>query len=149
MAGKKIAINGKVGFAPPMSPWIYDDKGYLIASQSMQGGGAITFFPASGWDDALTAAAGGGQSSALELNYRNSRITTVATAADSVVLPVAQPGMQMTVVNADAADALAIFPASGDAINALAADASISVAANKTITFYCVKAGLWHSNLTA
>jgi hypothetical protein len=44
---------------------------------------------------------------------------------------------------------MAVFPGTGDAINALAANASLSVAANKAIIFFCVSVGVWHSLLTA
>lgn len=97
----------------------------------------------------LTAAAGGGQANALQLTRESNHVSTVATAADSVKLPVAKPGMWITVQNAAAANAMNVFPSSGDAINALAADTAISVAANKVIDFYCTSPGKWGSNLTA
>jgi hypothetical protein len=77
------------------------------------------------------------------------RVTTVGTAADSVKLPAALAGDQVVVINAAAANAMAVFPGTGDAINALSANASLSVAANKTVLFYCAVAGTWNSILTA
>jgi hypothetical protein len=147
MAGKITALNGRVNYTLPHTPFIVDDAGYVIGLQHMNG--VVTMLPAARWENSITAFAGGGQANAYALGYANARVTTVATAADSVILPVAVPGMKMTVVNAAAANAMAVFPATGDAINALAADASLSVAANKAITFECVVAGRWHSNLTA
>lgn len=97
----------------------------------------------------LTALASGGQTGATSLDAALCRVTTVATAADSVVLPVAFAGRRIVVVNAAAANAMAVFPALGDVINALSANASISVAANKTIEFVCVVTGTWNSMLTA
>lgn len=111
--------------------------------------GSQMFFPAGKSDNGLTAFAGGGQASALQLNYRKSRVTTVATAADSVKLPKAVAGMSMTVINAAAANAMNVFPASGESINALSADTAISVAANKSIQFDCAVNGTWNTNLTA
>ncbi len=99
--------------------------------------------------NALTAHAGGGQGSATALTREINRVTTVATAGDSVVLPAATAGKVVTVVNAAAANAMDVFPATGEIINALAANTAISVAANKTITFYCAVAGTWNSMLTA
>lgn len=96
----------------------------------------------------LTALAGGAQAGTA-LTREINRVTTVATAADSVQLPAATAGRTVTVINAAAANAMAVFPQTGEIINALAANASISVAANKTITFFCAVAGTWNSMLTA
>jgi hypothetical protein len=97
----------------------------------------------------VTAFAGGGQAGAVVLSEAINRVTTVGTAADSVKLPPASPGMVITIINAAAANAMAVFPWTGEYINALAVNTAISVAANKTITFYCATPGLWNSNLTA
>ena len=97
----------------------------------------------------ITAFAGGGQASATQLSARLSRVTTVATAADSVKLPPAVPNRECVVINAAAANAMNIFPQSGEIINALAADAAISCAANKVMEFFCAVAGTWNSQLTA
>lgn len=113
--------------------------------------GDVTFggAPLDSVANALTAHAGGGQGSGLALTHDINRVTTVGTAADSVKLPAAVAGKHVVVINAAAANAMAVFPASGEVINALSADASISVAANKTITFWCAVAGTWNSQLTA
>lgn len=110
----------------------------------------------------LTAFAGGGQTSALLLPSAFNVVTTVGTAADSVLLPQCvtgvggntgglsnTDGLQVIVVNAAAANAMAVFPQTGQSINALSANASLSVAANKTIAFTCAASGIWYSNLTA
>lgn len=99
--------------------------------------------------NALTAFAGGGQANATPLAAGVNRVTTVATAADSVRLPPAVAGMQVTLINAAAANALNVFPATGEAINALAANTAFSVAANRAVIFVCGVAGTWHSVLTA
>jgi hypothetical protein len=99
--------------------------------------------------DGLTAHAGGGQGSATALPASINRFTTVASANDSAVLPASAPGMQITVVNATATNSMNVFPASGDAINALSANAAFGVAAGKTATFFCTAAGQWHTILTA
>ena len=106
-------------------------------------------FPTVSYTNAITAHAGGGQQASSPLNTVINRVTTVATAADSVTLPVDAPGMQLTVINAAAANSMNVFPNTGDAINALAANAAFAVAANKTATFYSTVAGQWHSLLTA
>lgn len=99
--------------------------------------------------NAITAHAGGGQGSAVALTTQINRVTTVGTAADSVKLPAATAGKYIVVINAAAANAMNCFPASGDAINALTADTALSIAANKTVVFYCAVAGTWNSVVTA
>lgn len=99
--------------------------------------------------NALTAHVGGGQGSALQLAKQINRVTTVASAGDSVKLPAAVAGYQVTVINAAAANAMDVFPQTGEIINALSANTALSVAANKTIIFTCAVAGTWNSLLTA
>lgn len=104
--------------------------------------------------DNITAHAGGGQASAFAITGPYARITIVASAGDSVVLPPSIRGMEITVVNDAAANAANVFPASaaqggvagGDAINALGANTafSLTVAAGPTI-FYCFSNGLWRT----
>jgi hypothetical protein len=53
------------------------------------------------------------------------------------------------VVNAAAANSMNVFPAVGEKINALAANAAFAVAANKVAVFYVTGPGQWHSLLTA
>lgn len=110
--------------------------------------GASTGYVTQSAVNGLTALAGGAQAGTA-LTRQINRVTTVATAADSVQLPAATVGRVVTVINAAAANAMAVFPQTGEIINALAANASISVAANKVITFYCAVAGTWNSQLTA
>lgn len=111
--------------------------------------------------DTITAAAGGGQTNAVLLTSAVNRVTVVATAADSVKLPLCrtgptdavgggQPsntlGQMMYVINADSADSMNVFPSSGGSINALAGDAAYAVAANKTVGFICI-GNIWYSLL--
>lgn len=100
-------------------------------------------------NDALTALAGGAQVGATALTAGINRVTTVASAADSVILPLATPGLEVVVINAAAANAMNVFPAVGDLINALSANTAISVVANKTMRFHCAVAGKWNTILTA
>lgn len=132
----------------PEMPFLVDEAtgdlvGYLSKNGTQQ------WFPASGCDNALTAFAGGGQANAVQLRYRKSRVTTVGSAADSVKLPKAIAGMEMSVTNAAAANSMNVFPSSGEIIDAGAADAAVAIAANKTRVFHCVTNGTWHSVLTA
>ena len=107
------------------------------------------FFNLTTTADSLTASTTQTQAGGLLLGAVINRISTVGSASDAVTLPPSVAGAWMIVINAAAANAMLIFPAVGDAINAIAANSSLSVAANKTILFYCVTAGRWHSILTA
>jgi hypothetical protein len=104
--------------------------------------------------NALVAHAGGGQAAAIadaaaSITADIARITTVASAADSVALPAALKGRCVTVNNAAAANSMNVFPQVGDAINALGANAAFAMAANKSAEFTCAVAGQWHAVLTA
>ena len=96
----------------------------------------------------ITALAGGTQAGSPLTNVF-SRVTTVATAGDSVLLPVAVPGRVLFVINAAAANSMNVFPNTGDAINAIAANGAFAMAANKMAMFACAVAGTWNTNLTA
>jgi hypothetical protein len=97
----------------------------------------------------IAAFAGGGQANAVALTADFNRVTTVATANDSVKLPSATVGKQVLVVNAAAANSMNVFPSAGEGINALANDAAFAMAANRTAIFACVVAGKWNVVLTA
>ena len=99
--------------------------------------------------DNVAALAGGGQAGATPITAMNARVTTVGTAADSVGLPPSKAGLILYVTNAHATNSMNVFPASGDAINALSANAAFAVAATKTCGFICYTAGRWHTLLTA
>jgi hypothetical protein len=96
----------------------------------------------------LTALAGGGQSGATLLSASISRVSTVATAADSVQLPNAYAGREHHVINAGA-NSMNVFPQTGETINALSANAAFAVASGKTCSFYCPADGAWYANLSA
>lgn len=99
-------------------------------------------------NEGLTALAGGAQAgTALSLGLN--RVTVVATAGDSVQLPLVTGGVMVVVVNADSADSLNVFPQTGQTINAGAANAAFAVAAGKTAIFFQALDGSWWAVLTA
>ena len=98
--------------------------------------------------NAITARAGGGQTNATALTSRFNRITTSATTGDSVRLPAAKAGASVFVFN-KGANSVDVFPASGDKVNALSADAAYAVAATKGAMFACMVDGTWDTILTA
>lgn len=97
----------------------------------------------------LTALAGGAQAGTSLANFQVNRFTTVASGNDSAQLPPAKQGMERVVINAAAANSMNVFPATGEFIDAGAANAAVAVAANKTRIFFCAVDGTWNSVLTA
>lgn len=107
--------------------------------------------PAFGANDGLVALAGGGQTGATALAANGAvvnRITTVVNSGDSVILPSALAGMVIMVANSGA-NPSNVFPATGEKINALAANSAFSLANGKNVIFFSPVAGQWYANLTA
>lgn len=94
------------------------------------------------WTNAITAFAGGGQTSATQIVAQLNRITTCATAGDSVKLPLAVPGALLYIANTGAAYAN-VFPFLGDAIGTLAVNTAVSCPAGSSVRFTCEVAGTW------
>lgn len=93
----------------------------------------------------ITAYASGGQANATALTGRYNNVTTCATDGDSVKLPAAAQGGQVTVKNSGATS-LAVFPAASDSINALAANLSVNVPVGGELTFTAISAVVWETN---
>jgi hypothetical protein len=96
----------------------------------------------------VTAHAGGGQGSAVAITGDVVEIATCASGGDSIILPAAEEGMNICVINhgAESAD---IFPATGEDINEAAANAAIACAADATRLFFCYADGHWESVILA
>jgi hypothetical protein len=156
----------------PTARYSVIDQGEHIDMFQILGPGAIIqsgetwnglFYGNSMAQDNITAHAGGGQANAVQMIGPYLRVTTVATAGDSIVLMPAIRGMVISVVNDDptaGGKSLNIFPASaaqggitgGDAINALGANTAYAL--NNTFAtvspgivtiFYCFSNGLWRT----
>lgn len=100
----------------------------------------------------VTAFAGGGQASATQLTTSNNRVPTVATAADSVKLPLAVAGQTIHLVNGHATNSMQVFGGGTDTINDVATGTGVAQAAGKAATYFCTKsapAGLWYRVLSA
>jgi hypothetical protein len=93
----------------------------------------------------ITAHAGGGQGSAVLLTTYYNRVDTVATAGDSVKLPVAGIGKIFIIKNNTTTD-LAVFPATSGTINSGSANASITIPGGDTKTFYGDSTTNWDTN---
>lgn len=71
---------------------------------------------------------------------------TGADGTKGILLPAAAAGVTYHIKNSDAANAiLKVYPASGDAINALAADGAISMAAKTSATFIALDGNTWYT----
>ncbi len=96
----------------------------------------------------LVAKAGGGQSGATPLTGNINRVITVASAADSCLLPNGTVGKRLTVYNATA-NSTTIYPQTGQSIGTGSANAGFAVGAGKGCLFECVANGLWNVILGA
>jgi len=73
-------------------------------------------------------------------------LVTAADATKGVKLPTAAAGKVVVIKNADAANAvLKIWPFSGDAVNAIAADGVFSIAAKTSVMLVAYDATTWYS----
>ncbi len=107
---------------------------------------AFRYLTGTNFEDNITAFAGGGQASAYQLSGQMSRITTVASGADSVALPKAilvgigdsRPGALgfLAFVRNDGANAMQVFGATPDTINGAATGTGVSVGAGKSALFW-------------
>jgi hypothetical protein len=74
-------------------------------------------------------------------------LVTGADATKGALLPTPYDGMEVIVVNSDAANAiLKVYPTTGKAINAIAANGAISMAAKASAIFkYLASTGIWYT----
>jgi hypothetical protein len=95
----------------------------------------------------IAANVGGTQATGTALKTMLNNITA-AGASYSVTLPVSSPGLEITVHNISTQTVL-VFPNAGgtttEVINALAANASISLPTNTSTVFTCTVAGQWYT----
>jgi hypothetical protein len=104
----------------------------------------------SSYTDSIVALAGGGATGATQLTSIINRVTTVATANDSVMMPVSAPGTTVKVLNSGA-NTLKLFAntvsalQSGvlDTLNGTAGATGITVAAGQAAELSCYSAGAW------
>lgn len=94
--------------------------------------------------DNITAHAGGGQSAAFPITTQTARITVVATAGDSIILPPSTPGMELLIIN-HGANAMQVFGLSPDTIDDQATGTGVSQMANSLVIYTCATAGAWYT----
>lgn len=122
----------------------YDRGPQLFDPGLMTGGGGMTA------TTGIVAKAGGTRAAATPLTAAVNHIITCATAADSVSLPAAVGGQEVTVINSGTA-AAQVFAAPGtsDTINGVIAATGISLASGGRAQFVSPGPGLWFSILSA
>ncbi len=96
----------------------------------------------------LTALAGGGRPGATPINAAVNQFATVATGADSCVLPVAYPGLEIIIQN-DGAASLQVFGNGSDTINGTAGATGVALANGSTACYACALAGQWKRFVSA
>jgi hypothetical protein len=122
---------------------------FSVDAHALRGGGggsvsATSIATAESGEDSLTAFATGGQTSATALSatVTNHRVSTVATAGDSVKLPAATVGLRHYVRN-DGVAAMQVFGQSTETINGVASATGISQAPGMGVWYICTTAGAW------
>lgn len=95
--------------------------------------------------DNITARAGGGQALATVLTTELNKVTTVATAGDSVLLPASAAGLTVLIENATA-NPCQVYGAGTDTINNVATATGVSQMAGSVVLYTCYAAGTWYAN---
>lgn len=140
----------------PVARAQYIDQGeHLDVSQVLAVGGSVNagqtwnnqLYGQAMAQDNITAHAGGGQALGVPITGPLARVTIVASAGDSVTLPNAIRGMEIAIANDAAANSMNVFPAVGESINALGANAAFAevVSATGPTIFFCFSNGLWRT----
>lgn len=101
-----------------------------------------------GTTSGIIATPGGTQATSIELKSAFNELTTVATAADGVILPAAKSGLRITVLNSGAA-AAQVFANGDDTINGTAGNVGVALAAGACALYICVKNGVWQRFVSA
>lgn len=96
----------------------------------------------------IVALAGGGRTGAPVLNAGSNEVVTVASGADSVVLPKAVLGAVIVVVNAGASS-LQVFANGSDTINGTAGATGVAQGNGLTALYIAADLGQWYRILSA
>jgi len=95
-----------------------------------------------GGTDSITAFATGGQTNATAMTSNVNRVTTVATAADSVKLPAATAGRVVYVAN-DGANSMQVFGAATETINGVASATGVPQPVGTRVAYISAADGKW------
>lgn len=95
--------------------------------------------------DGITAFAGGGQAGATPITVEISRVTTVATSGDSVLLPPAVAGLSLGVTN-HGAKPMQVYGSGTDTINDIAYGTGVSQMVGSEVIYFSPAQGKWYAN---
>jgi hypothetical protein len=94
--------------------------------------------------DNITASATQTQAGATPIVAQLSRVTTVASSGNAVVLPPALPGIDLIVANADG-NPMTVFASGSDTVNGFAGNVGVQQMAQCVAIYLCVSKGAWLS----
>lgn len=94
--------------------------------------------------DNIVAKASGTQANATQLVAQTSRVATVATAGDAILLPASVAGLELLVIN-HGTNAMQVFGAGTDTIDDVATATGVSQMPNSLVIYTCATAGKWYS----
>jgi hypothetical protein len=158
----KVVVDGSVGVGSVPARfefWTATTGGTLTKALTIDASQALTptgsfggLFKLNSTETGITAHAGGTQAAAFALSATKSvhNVTTVGTAADSVVLPASTGGGAIHwIKNSAAANSLQLFGLAADTIDGVAAATGVAVAAGKSRIVHDSVSGAWQSILGA
>ena len=117
----------------------------VASGATIANSGTATGFGSSTAVDSITAGSTQTQAGATALTGTINRVTVSGTNGDGVQLPTAVAGLTCLIINADAAQTIDVWPASGDKIQGGSTDAvdPTSIAAGTSREFYSIDAAEW------
>ena len=120
------------------------DSGATIANS-----GTATGFGANTAVDSITAGSTQTQAGATALTGTFNRVTVSGTNGDGVKLPAAVAGLEVTIDNADAAQTIDVWPATGNKIEGGSDNAvdPTSIQFGTSRTYFCVDGDNWRRNI--
>lgn len=119
-----------------------------LAKELVQGGFSAGQAKAISGGTATVAAAGTSQGTGTPITT-SLNIVTGASGTNAVVLPSCQVGDSVLIYSSAATNALLVFPDSGSSINALSANASYSLPAQKSCQLVRISATQWVTDTSA
>jgi hypothetical protein len=123
---------------------LYEDSSITLASGETAKVIDILKTGTSSYTSGITAYAAGGQTGATKLTASINVVTTVGSAAGSVALPVAVPGLSVYVTNGAASNSMQVFGQTPDTINGVATGTGVAQAAGVSAVFVCAAVNKWY-----
>lgn len=140
-----IATAAQTGARTYTVPDAGGSASFVMTAGAQTVAGAKTFSTMPIIPSATVAATGADQAGAASITT-GFTLVTAADGTTGVKLPAAVAGLVCIVKNIDVANAiLKVYPASGDAINAITADAALSMAAKTSAVFVAYDTTTWYT----